>query len=458
MKRNTQLTGVVVFPNDSRYEQARMNWNPFTNEFPLVFVFAQQAEDVVNAVRWAREKNVPIRMRSGRHALAKDFSQANGSIVIDVSDMQDVKLDRVNGIAYVQTGIRVGALVRMLAAEGILAPFGDSSTVGIGGITQGGGITAVQRSVGLISDNLLGGTLVNADGEEICFSEKENPDLLWAMRGGGGGNFGIATSYTLRVYPAPDRVGIFDIIWPWEQVTKVIDAWQKWAPYVDTRLGTILEAFSKTNGLLHSSGIFLGPEDELAELIKPLLCTGTPKKVLIDEVSLLEAIEFWEPTESIFDDQYTKWSSAWVKETVPKEGLEAMRNFLEKATGSEANFFFLNSGGAMNSIPPCETAFFWRDTKYYTEWNSSWTKDYDTRKNIALVEEARRELDPFIVGSYVNVPDLLLRNYGQKYYGRNFERLRRIKTKYDPENVFNFAQSIPPITRNSYFSPEKDSL
>jgi hypothetical protein len=206
-----------------------------------------------------------------------------------------------------------------------------------------------------------------------------------------------------------------------------------------------LEAFSKTNGLLHSSGIFLGPEEELIDLIRPLVSTGTPIKVFVDEVSLLEAIDFWQPVEPIFDDQYTKWSSAWVEQTVPEEALKAIKNFLTKATGSEANFFFLNSGGAMNRVPPHETAFFWRNTKYYMEWNASWTRNDETRRNIALVEKARKELEPFVVGSYVNVPDLLIQNYGQEYYGGNFERLRRIKAKYDPCNVFNFAQSIPPL-------------
>jgi FAD/FMN-containing dehydrogenase len=421
-----------------------MNWDPFTNKFPAVFVFAQQEEDVANAVNWARENHVPIRMRSGRHALAKDFSQVSGGIVIDVSNMQNINLDKERGIATVQTGIRVGALVRMLAQEGVLAPFGDSSTVGIGGITLGGGITAIQRSVGLISDNLIAGTIVDANGEIIHFSENRNPDLLWAMRGGGGGNFGIATSYTFKIHPAPDRVGIFQIVWPWEQLEEVIDAWQKWSPYVDTRLGTILEVYSKTNGLLRSQGIFLGSEKELEIQLKPLLAVGNPIKAFVDEVSLPEAIDFWAPNEPLFDDQYTTWSSAWVERTLPEEGIDAIKKFLEKSTGSESNFFFLNSGGAMNRIPPHETAFFWRNTKYYVEWTSSWTKDCETDKNIAMVERTRTELDPFVVGSYVNVPDLLIKNFGQEYYGGNYDRLRRIKAKYDPANVFKFAQSISP--------------
>lgn len=444
MRQKTELTGKVIYPNDPEYKQARMNWNPFTDAFPIVFVFAQQKEDVANAVKWARENGVPIRIRSGRHALAKDFSQTNGGIVIDTSQMRSIKLDKAQGTATVEAGIRVGPLVRMLAQEGILAPFGDSSTVGIGGISTGGGITAIQRTAGLISDNILAATIVDANGEILQVNENENLDLFWAIRGGGGGNFGIITSYTFRVRPAPFKVGIFQIIWPWEQLKEVIDAWQRWSPTVDERLGTILEVYSKTNGLLRSQGIFLGPKTELETLITTLTDAGSPIRVFVDEVTLLEAIEFWAPDEPLFDNQYTVWSSAWVEQFLPAEGIEAIQRFLEKATGSESNFFFLNSGGAMNRVPSQDTAFFWRNTKYYMEWTASWTEESEEQKNVKLVEQARIHLQPFITGSYVNVPDLNLKNYGQEYYGDNFARLRKVKAQYDPENVFNFVQSIPP--------------
>lgn len=450
MKYKTKLTGKVIHPNDPEYQEARMNWNPFTNAFPSVFVFAEQNEDVANAVKWARENEVPIRMRSGRHALAKDFSQTNGGIVIDTSLMKRVKVDKKNEIATVEAGIRVGPLVRMLAQEGFLAPFGDSSTVGIGGISTGGGITAIQRTAGLISDNILAVTIVNANGEIMHVSENENPDLLWAIRGGGGGNFGIITSYTFIIRPAPAEVGIFQIIWPWEQLDEVIDVWQRWSPFVDVRLGTILEIYSKTNGLLRSQGIFLGTKAELKKLITPLIDVGSPLKVFIDGVTLLEAIDFWAPNEPLFDTQNSTWSSAWVEQTLPEEGIKAIRSFLEEAKGSESNFFFLNSGGAMNSVNPKDTAFFWRNTKYYLEWDASWTGKCETRKNIMLVEKTRAQLHPYVTGSYVNVPDLWIKNYGQEYYGDNFARLRRIKAKYDPENIFNFIQSIPLACPHDY--------
>lgn len=444
MNRKPKLTGTVIYPNDPEYQQARMNWNPFTNAFPAVFVFAHCNRDVVNAVKWARANLVPIRMRSGRHALAKDFNQTDGGIVIDTGKMTEVKLDKKHLTATVEAGIRVGVLVRMLAEEGILAPFGDSSSVGIGGISTGGGITVIQRTAGVISDNILAATIVDANGEILRVSENENPDLFWAIRGGGGGNFGIITSYTFKVRPAPPRVGIFQIIWPWEQLDEVIDAWQKWAPSVDVRLGTILEVFSKTNGLLRSQGIFLGPEAELRELVRPMIDVGSPISVLINEVTLLEAINFWAPNEPLFDDQNTTWSSTWVEKTLPEKGIKAIRRFLEKATGSESNFFFLNSGGVMNQVPPNATAFFWRNTRYYMEWDASWTRESEAQRNIALVEQTRKQLQCYITGSYVNVPDLYITNFGQQYYGDNFARLRRVKAQYDPQNVFSFVQSIPP--------------
>lgn len=447
MKEKAKLTGIVIRPNDPEYQSARMNWNPFTNAFPKVFVFAQNEDDVANAVKWARENNVPIRMRSGRHSLAKDFNQTDNGIVIDTSHMRSVLVDKSELTATIQAGIRVGNLVRMLAKEGFLAPFGDSSTVGIGGISTGGGITAIQRTVGVISDNILEATIVDANGDILHLSKNKFQDLLWAIRGGGGGNFGIITSYKLRILPAPSKVGIYRVVWPWKQVEEVIDTWQRWSPSVDVRLGTILEAYSKTNGLLHSQGIFLGPKDELEKLIKPLIKVGSPIMVFIDEVSLSEAIEFWQPNEPLVDTQSSTWSSSWVEKVIPKEGIKAIRNFLEKAKGDESNFFFLNSGGAMNEVDPQDTAFFWRNTKYYLEWDASWTKESEAQKNIKLVQETREQLKPYITGSYVNVPDLNLKNYGQLYYGDNFARLQNVKAKYDPKNVFNFVQSIPPATK-----------
>ncbi|PRP55673.1 FAD-binding oxidoreductase [Bacillus halotolerans] len=443
---STQLTGRVIFKGDPGYTQAVKNWNPYVDVYPLVFVFAQDSYDVSNAIKWARENNVPLRVRSGRHALDKNLSVVSGGIVIDVSDMNKVFLDEENAIATVQTGIHVGPLVKGLARDGFMAPFGDSPTVGIGGITMGGGFGVVSRSIGLISDNLLALKTVDAKGRIIHADQSCNEDLLWASRGGGGGNFGYNTQYTFKVHCAPKTATVFNIIWPWEQLETVFKAWQKWAPFVDERLGCYLEIYSKINGLCHAEGIFLGPKNELIKLLNPLLNAGTPTRADIKTLSYPDAIDFLDPDEPIpgRNDQSVKFSSAWGHDLWSDEPISIMRKFLEEAPGADSNFFFINWGGAIRRVPKDETAFFWRHPLFYTEWTASWQNKSQEASNLASVERVRQLMQPYVAGSYVNVPDQNIENFGKEYYGANFARLRKIKAKYDPENLFCFPQSIPP--------------
>lgn len=443
---STKLTGLVIFKGDPGYTEAIKNWNPYVDVLPLVFVFAQNAYDVSNAIKWARENKVPLRVRSGRHALDKNLSVVKEGIVIDVSDMNTFCLDEEKEIATVKTGVHVGPLVKTLAQEGFMAPFGDSPTVGIGGITTGGGFGVLSRSIGLISDNLLALEMVDAKGRIIQANKSYNEDLFWASRGGGGGNFGYNTEYTFKVRRAPKTATVFNIIWPWEQFETVVRAWQNWAPFVDERLGCILEVYSKVNGLCHAQGIFQGSKTELTRLLKPLTNAGTPTQIVIETLPYPDCIDFLDPDEPIpgRSDQSVKFSSAWGFDPWPEKPISIMRQFLEEATGTEANFFFINWGGALSRVPSRETAFFWRSPLFYVEWNASWEKKSEEARNLALVEKVRQLIKPYVAGSYVNVPDQNIENFGREYYGANFTRLREVKAKYDPENFFHFPQSIPP--------------
>ncbi|MEB4858329.1 FAD-binding oxidoreductase [Priestia aryabhattai] len=443
---STPLTGRVIFKGDPGYQQALKNWNPYVDVCPLVFVFAQNSYDISNAIKWAQKNKVPLRVRSGRHALDKNLSVVSGGIVIDVSGMNRVCLDKKSEMATVQTGIHVGPLVKMLAREGFMAPFGDSPTVGIGGITMGGGFGVLSRSIGLISDNLLSLETVDAKGNILQANQTCNKDLFWASRGGGGGNFGYNTEYTFKVHRAPKTATVFNIIWPWDQLETVFKTWQQWAPFVDERLGCILEIYSKVNGLCHAEGIFLGSKKELTKLLKPLLNAGNPKQTVIETLSYPDAIDFLDPDEPIpgRSDQSVKFSSAWGLDLWSEEPISVMKKFLEEATGTEANFFFINWGGALSRVASDETAFFWRRPLFYTEWTASWENKSQEAANIASVEKVRQLMKPYVKGSYVNVPDQNIEKFGKAYYGSNFARLREIKAKYDPENLFHFPQSIPP--------------
>jgi len=442
----TKLTGRVIFKGDPGYEAARKNWDPHTDRFPKVFVFAQNTKDVANAIRWARENKVPIRPRSGRHALETNLSQVNGGVVIDVSDMKKIKLNKKSGTAVVETGNRVGRIVNTLARQGFMAPFGDSPSVGIGGITPGGGIGPLQRTTGLISDNLLELEMVDARGKVIRANKKCNSDLLWASRGGGGGNFGIYTKYKFKVRRAPAKATVFNITWPWNQFEEVFKTWQKWAPFVDTKLGSELSIGPKKGGNVSMLGLYLGSKKEALRLLEPITSIGTPTKKVIRLLPYTQVVKFLLAPDPVLTQKFSnQFSSGFAKRPFPDKAIKAMRDFLEKAEGNTpAGFFFLNWGGAVSRVLPKDTAFYWRKALFYVEWNSSWVKQSNAAKNIALTRNTRRKLQPYIVGSYINVPDQGIKNSGPVYYGKNFPRLRRVKTKYDPKNVFNNPQSIPP--------------
>ncbi|TYP74113.1 FAD-binding oxidoreductase [Paenibacillus methanolicus] len=448
MKASTGLTGRVIFKGDSGYEAARKNWDPHTNRFPKVFVFAKCTQDVANAIRWARKHKVPIRPRSGRHALEVNLSQVDGGIVIDVSELKKIKLNKKKGTVVVGTGNNVGRIVNTLARQGYMAPFGDSPSVGIGGITLGGGIGPLQRTIGLMCDNLVGLEMVDAKGRVIRANRKRNADLLWASRGGGGGNFGIYTKYKLKAHRAPAEATVYRITWPWEQFEAVLKAWQQWAPSVNTKLGSELSIGPKKGGNVSMEGLFLGSKTETMRLLKPITSVGTPTSKIIRMLPYAEAVKFLLPPDPVLTQRYSnQFSSGYAKQPFPDKAFKSMREFLEKVEGEFAGFFFLNWGGAVSRVSPKSTAFFWRDAKFYVEWNSSWIKKSDAAANIAVVRRTRKKLQPYIVGSYINVPDQGIKHSGPVYYGSNYARLRKIKAKYDPRNVFNNPQSIPPACK-----------
>src|SRR3954466_11392247 len=203
-----KLTGEVVRPGDPDYEAARIGWNRLYSRYPAAIVFCNVAQDVINAVQWARQEGIALRARSGRHSL-DGWSSLDGGLVVDVSRMKSVTIDETAGTATVVTatvgtGLTQKETVPALGHRGFVIPTGSEGGVGLGGVVPGGGFGLLTRNLGLASDNLLAAEIVVADGPRsakvVEATEHSNSDLLWAWRGGGGGNFGIATSYTLRLH------------------------------------------------------------------------------------------------------------------------------------------------------------------------------------------------------------------------------------------------------------------
>ncbi|WP_201377942.1 FAD-binding oxidoreductase [Ktedonobacter sp. SOSP1-52] len=441
----TKLTGRLVFPNSPDYDSARLGWARQFSQFPLVIVFCQNVQDVVNALSWCREHNVALRARSGRHCL-EGWSSLDDGVVIDVSDMNQIHVDTSAEVATVQTGATQGAVVTALGKIGYAIPSGGEKTPGIGGVTLGGGIGMLARSMGLASDHLIGVEMVVPSGKQgaevIQIDEHNHSDLLWACRGGGGGNFGIATSFTFTIRPI-STVTIYDATWgsaDWQHVSELLSIWQSLAPSADDRLGSTFSANSLKDGSISSGGIFLGSQEApLRQLLQPLLGIGTPN-VTIQTMPYLDAwLHFAAPPDPPRPD---KFSSVWVYDAFPPEAIETVHRFLANAPSPQANIWCLNWGGAVSRIPTDATAFYHRQAKFYMEWDSPWTNDTEAGPATAWVEQFREALQPYVNGSYINVPNRSITDL-RVYYGDNLARLQEVKRKYDPENVFHFEQSIP---------------
>ncbi|MGG1939547.1 FAD-binding oxidoreductase [Paenibacillus polymyxa] len=446
-KKSTRLTGRIVIPGNPSYNMARMEFNRRFSKFPRVIVFCQRTQDVINAVKWARERGIRLRVRSGRHSY-EGFSTVNGGIIIDVSEMNKVTVDRKNGVAIVQTGNPLARVYKKLWNKRVAIPAGTAPDVGVAGLTLGGGIGLLSRKYGLTCDNLKQVKMVVASGrygaKTIVANSKKHSDLLWASRGGGGGNFGVATEFTFRVRPI-SKVSIYSITWKWSDLEKVLPAWQRWAPSVTNRLTSTIEVAAKQVGSIVSTGQLLGGAEELRRLIRPLLRAGTPVKVMVKTVPFIEATHFFAESDLNLEPKF-KITGAYGFQPLPPEGVRIIRDFLAKAPNRHSSVWSQSLGGARSAVSrvsPTATAYPHRKAETIYELSARWRNSGEQERNIQWVERFRKALRPFVKGNYVNFPDLQIKNWPKAYYGVNFGRLKQVKRKYDPHNVFHFAQSIP---------------
>ncbi len=450
--REPELTGRIVLPGNPQYNHARKDFNLAFNKFPRVIVFARKTQDVVNAVRWARHHKVPIRMRSGRHSY-EGLSIVDDGIVIDVSDMRQVDVDRKRGTATVQTGIKGGALNRALWKERLVVPVGVCPTTGIAGVTLGGGHSILSRPYGLTIDHLLELEMVDANGRILHASANRNPDLFWASRGGGGGNFGICTTFRFRTHPI-ETVGFAEISWELRDLEPVMRAWQNYtAPGSNEKLTPTLgiatglqRSNSSESFPILMQGVFLGSAKKLRQLLQPLLRAGTPRKVVIEEIPWIESVDRVAATTPTSPLPF-KSVGPNVFHRIPDKGISIIRRFVESPPTYSATIFLHGLGGAVSKVPNRATAYYYRKAQYTMTPLATWRTKAGAKRGTLWVENFRRAMLPFTRGIYVNAPDLSIKDWPSAYYGSNFERLTRVKAAYDPNNLFKFPQSIPPARR-----------
>jgi FAD/FMN-containing dehydrogenase len=311
-------------------------------------------------------------------------------------------------------------------------------------LTLGGGIGFLSRQYGLTCDNLLAVDLVDGEGDEMRVSEHEHADLFWALRGGGGGNLGIATAFTFRVHPIADVV-ICSVSWPWDDVAEVLDAWQRWAPFTDERLSVALAIAHSSAGTISATGLFTGPAAELPPLLEPLLQAGSPSAPVIQSLPFVTAAEQFAgpPIASV----RFKNASSLAYEPLSPAAIATLVDHLRVAPFTSDLVGFFPLGGAIATIDPAATAFPHRHALFDMQYQSYWWDDAAGEPSLAWIRDLRAAMAPYTTGAYVNYIDADLPNWESAYYGPNLARLMRIKARYDPDGIFDGPQSIPSGSR-----------
>jgi hypothetical protein len=360
------LTGRVVRPGDSYYAEASRGWNHFFTHKPAAVVFAHETEDVVNALAWARQNGVPFRVRSGGHAL-EGWSGLDDGLVIDVSGLKSVTIDGAASTATVGAGLNQGEVVIELGTAGFAAPTGTEGSVGLAGATLGGGFGLLTRNYGMASDNLLSAEVVVAstDGgaEVVTADERNNPDLLWALRGAGNGNFGIVTSMTYRIHPLAQAIFLVASWTGLDDFEAVFEAWQRSAPYADNRLTSQLE-IEGDRFAVHAA-LAPGSEAEAVQMLSAVLSIGSPDVVVQDGSWPEIYAGFQIPIE--VDPANWKFNSQFITEPLSPEAIRVISAFLAKAPAG-CNYFTNAFGGAVRTSEPSGgSAFAHRDALYYAE-------------------------------------------------------------------------------------------
>ncbi|MDX6441094.1 MAG: hypothetical protein QOE43_823 [Gaiellaceae bacterium] len=445
------LDGDVVVPGSARYSSARLLWDTrFDGLRPRAIAYCANATDVERIVRWARARNIHIVPRSGGHSYA-GYSSGNGVVVADVSRLSGVAISASR--ATVGAGADLFAVYSGLAKHGVTVPGGSCPTVGIAGLALGGGVGYSSRRFGTTADNLQRLRIVTADGESRVCDASHHADLFWACRGGGGGNFGIATDLTFATHPV-STVSTYAIEWPWEQAAQAVTAWQAFAPHAPDALFSVLDLIATnpatTGSRAHvmSAGQYFGPESDLTSLLEPLTSTGTPTRVMTQTLAYLDAVVHWAGCRDAASCTEARTAFAaksdYVVAPLSSAAITTLVSGIASRQGHGRGAVYLDAhGGAINRVAKSATAFVHRDALFSIQYTTQWSGA--AQSSLSWLAGLHAQMRPFVSGSaYQNYIDPQLAAWRQAYYGSNFPRLLAIKRKFDPHGFFRFPQSIRP--------------
>lgn len=457
------IEGTLVFAGSPGYELVRKPaWAQFEDVRPRAAVLCRVPQDVVETIALAQQLGMPPVARSGGHCFAGRSSTSG--ILIDVGPMCLVSMG--DGIATVGAGAQLGEIYDRLEDFGLTIVGGACPSVGIAGLTLGGGLGILGRRYGLTSDQLVEAQMVLADGRIVDCDEHRNPDLFWALRGAGGGHFGVVTSFGFKTVPA-DNLTCFKLVWPHTHAAALIESWQEWAPDAADELAASL--LLNASGTLDQPivtlfGAMLGAEAETANVLDELVTRvgadpasaaveemshGAAKRYLAEQAPGAEGHERTSSAEpSLPELVFVK--SEFFREPLPSDAIAALVDALGagRASGQTRELDFTPWGGAYNRTQPEATAFVHRSERFLLKHAVALGRGASSRERDAGRDWLARSwaiVHPWGSGGvFPNFPDPDLRDWERAYHGINYERLTRVKASYDPDDVFRFHQSLPP--------------
>jgi hypothetical protein len=444
--------GELIWPEDPGYEQARRVWNGLIDKHPALIARCTGAADVMVAVNFARERSLLLSVRGGGHNVAGKALCDDG-LVVDLSLMRAVRVDPVRRTVQVQAGATLGDLDHETQAFGLAVPVGLVTATGIAGLTLHGGMGWLTRKYGLTLDNLVSMDVVTADGQWHKASEDENADLFWALRGGGG-NFGVVTSFEFRTHLVGPEVWFGVTMYPISQAGTVLRFVRDFLHGAPAELGVLATLWTAPDDdsvpapcrgalVVIVLACYHGPIENGEKAIRPLRQIVTPLADLSGRRPFLEVQKF-------FDADYPNgrlyyWKSVYLEDLRDEVITAAIDHAATRPSPlTSLDFWFLE--GAINQVPVDRTAFARRDVKYGIAIESNWTDPAQSDANITWSRRVFDDLQRFACGTYLNFPgfmedaDRLL----QGAYGENYERLLAIKTACDPDNLFRGALNIAP--------------
>ncbi len=455
------LTGRIVLPNNPLYNELRQGFNRAVQQYPVVIDYCQNEADVSNAVLWAREHNVPIRIRSGAHNY-EGYSNGNCTLVIDISEMNAMEIDECEGVLRVQAGVTNGQVYGFVSSRGYPFPGGTCPTVGVSGFASGGGWGLSCRMFGLGCDNLLEIRMVNFEGNVLTVNRMCNADLFWALRGGGGGNFGVITGMAFKLPPRVNRVTLIEIdylhVSSQEQV-RFLQTWQHWLASADNRMTLIARIYnSESDGLaMLVRGIFYGEPEEAKQILSCFLALENAESNL-EYVSFLEAVTIIGSSYPPFE-KFESVSRFALRELTVNE-CETLAEIVSRPPQGSvfAGVSLYALGGMVSDIDVNETAFFYRRAHFILWLETVWDNDRFAQENMDWINLWFPCFASMTDGSYVNFPYDELPCYLEEYYGAHAGVLCKIKEKYDPMNVFTFPQGIDGFGKAKRFFHEDGAL